>query len=75
MSILARLRPSPRGIGHSVLSAEAVVPLGEVPPIAPARAPLWPMIVLMAGTILSGVWVVALLRLAYIGLLRLFGTG
>ena len=74
MSILARIRPTPRGLGHPALPAEVALAMAEPEPSKP-RAPLWPVIVLTSGAVLSAIWVVMLLRMAYIGLLWLFGTG
>jgi hypothetical protein len=77
MSILTRLRLAPRRRAAPPAGPESADASSETEreTETEARAPVWPLVVLMAGALLSGLWVLALLFAAYRGLLWAIGTG
>ncbi len=79
MSILTRLRLAPRRRAAPPAGPESADASSETERETESetetRAPVWPLVVLMAGALLSGLWVLALLFAAYRGLLWAIGTG
>lgn len=74
MSILTRIRAGTRPRADRATGGETAVATPEREE-DDARLTIWPLVVLVAGALLSGFWVLGLLWAAYLGLLWLLGTG